>query len=185
MQCPCAFPLWQVWLVSAVSWPQWLSSNLRSWFSLISSTLCKSRSNNSPEFLCLSSLSSCISLSSLLHERCLCFLFHVTLASSFAPKHCNNLKPRAVLFCEPLPLQEKLSLHFGEKKKEIMLKKLGQTQQCKLLTEHLIKQQLYLLPVCVFAWIRHFVFHTKCDPSQVWPQLNVTETVNFFFFFSI
>ena len=46
----CSVPA-SLWLVSIVSWAQWLSSNLRSWFSFISSTLCKSRSNNSPEFL--------------------------------------------------------------------------------------------------------------------------------------
>ena len=91
----------------------------------------------------LSSLSSYISLSSLLHWRYLCFLFHITLASSSAPKHCSNLKPRAVLFCEPLPLQEKLSLHFGEKKRNYAEKKLGQAQQCNLITKHIIKEQFH------------------------------------------
>lgn len=51
----------------------------------------------------------------------LCYISNVSVSCfmlpwlpSPSPKH-SNLKPRAVLFCEPLPLQEKLSLHFRKK----------------------------------------------------------------------
>lgn len=63
------------------------------------------------------------------------------------------------------------------KEKEILLKKSGQIQRCKLFSKHLIKQQLHSFcqHMCLTGFCTLYstptVKPTKCDTSQVWHRL--------------
>lgn len=170
MQCPCEFPLWQVWLVCCLMTKETVQQSQELVFTNLKAHCAKSGQ--------ITPLNSSILVICRVVLVCLLCYIRGTSVSCFMllwlPPLSLNIAATLnhVLCCTANHFLFRRSFHYIlGRKKEIILKKLGQAQQCKLFTKHIIKQQLqsFCQHVCLPGFCTLYVIPSvppaRCDTN--------------------